>query len=184
MLCTGETFGKVDLGRGDELSFELVLASQIRQNSRLFFRLAQGILHDATAAEDVCQQAMLRACERRNELRDPAALRSWLAWVIVNEALQLVRRRKIESRVLVDAAAVSSETPVAGDSGFELREAVLAAVQDLPDTERVIIILRIMDGRSGREVVNLLGLSDSEISRRLHRGMEKLRQVLVDWQTA
>jgi len=168
--------------RGDEPSFEQLLAGQIRQNARLFFRLALGILHDPSAAEDICQQAVLKACERQSELRDAAALKSWLSRVVVNESLQLLRRRKIESRVLAGTGAVSANTLAPSAAGFELREAVLAAMVDLPESERVVVMLRIMDGQSGREVGKLLRCSDSEISRRLHRGMEKLRQVLADWQ--
>jgi RNA polymerase sigma-70 factor (ECF subfamily) len=168
--------------RGEEPSFEQLLAGQIRENARLFFRLAQGILRDVAAAEDICQQAMLKACERRHELRDPTALRSWLSRVVVNDALQLLRRRKMESRVLGGNAAISSDTPAVGEAGFELREAVLAALGDLPESERVVVMLRLMDGQSGREVGKLLACSDSEISRRLHRAMEKLRQALADWQ--
>ena len=167
---------------GDEQQWRVLLSEQFSQSSRLLYRLAFGILRDATAAEDACQQALLKAWERREELRDAARLRSWLARVVVTESLQARRRSKIERRVLVlQGGQTASDADV---SSSELRESVLAAMQQLPEQARLVVALRLMQGASGNEVKELLGCSAGEVSKQLHRGMKMLRELLADWKPA
>src|SRR5438093_398850 len=73
-------------GRGmSEVTWEILLSEQIRQNGRLFYQLAYRILRDGGAAEDVCQQAFLRAWEEREKIDGGGqALKSWLARTVVN----------------------------------------------------------------------------------------------------
>ena len=85
---------------GGDAEWSRLLAEQVGGNSRLLYRLAFGVLRDGAAAEDVCQQALLKAWERRESLRDAAALRAWLARVVVTESLYARRRRAVERRVL------------------------------------------------------------------------------------
>jgi RNA polymerase sigma factor (sigma-70 family) len=173
-----------------------------------FLRLAWGILRDAHAAEDACQQAFVQACaasqtwsdpatpspgcraeaacEARPAPPDPARLRPWLAQVVVNESLQVLRRRKLERRLrgpspaLDQSGVVADESRAAPDADPFLRETVLAALEQLPEPNRLVVLLRIMEGWSGNEVKDLLGCSAAEVSRRLYRGMEQLRGLLAD----
>lgn len=170
-------------GAFDENNFRAFLSDQIRQHARLFFRLAYGVLRDPAAAEDICQQAMLKAWERRSELRNESAARGWLARIVLNESLQARRQLAIERRAILQRAAAAQTAQGVGRSGFELSEAVVLAMQDLPETTRLVVAMRVMQGKSGNEVKAVLGCSAAEISRQLHRGMELLRQSLVDWQT-
>lgn len=90
---------------------EAALIAQVKSNSCLFFRLAYGVVRDVQTAEDVCQQAFLRAWELRGRIRDVETLRAWLAKVVVNESLVVVRRRKTEQRArsLYPAPAENTE---------------------------------------------------------------------------
>jgi RNA polymerase sigma factor (sigma-70 family) len=63
---------------------------------------------------------------------------------------------------------------------LENREMVIGALEKLPDTTRMVVTLRIMQQFSGNEVKELLGCSASEVSRRLHEGMELLRNLLAE----
>lgn len=159
------------------------LAEQLGQNGRLFYRLAYGVLRDAQAAEDVCQQALLKAWERQQQLREAGALRNWIARVVLNESLQLRRRRKTEQRALGRTAA-EAEPSSGPDPSLEMKEAVLAAMEQLPEDVRLVVAMRLMQGVSGNEVKDMLGCSAAEVSRQLHRGMEMLRRSLADWQPA
>lgn len=157
---------------------EAALIAQVKSNSRLFFRLAYGVVRDVQTAEDVCQQAFLRAWELRGRIRDVETLRAWLAKVVVNESLVIVRRRKTEQRA-------RSLYPVSGENGAqpceqaEFRERLQDALDQLPEQTRIVVVLRLLDGMSGNEVKSLLGCSASEVSRRLHQGMERLRRLLA-----
>ena len=163
---------------GGDAQWRSLLAEQIGQSHRLLYRLAYGILRDPAAAEDACQQALVKAWERRKELRDPGVLRSWLARVVVTESLQARRRGNIERRVLSDPVWQNKEhRPVDPD----LREGVLKAMEQLPEQARLIVALRVMQGVSGNEVKDLLGCSAPEVSRQLHRGLEMLAEMMEDW---
>ncbi len=64
-----------------------------------------------------------------------------------------------------------------------LRDSVIDALQKLPEKNRLVVTLRVMDGMPGKEVQKLVGCSASEVSRRLHQGMEELRKLLEDWES-
>ena len=162
---------------GSDDGFGALLAEQISQHGRLFFKLAHGVLREPAAAEDVCQQTFLRAWEQRRHIRDPLTLRAWLAKVIVTESLQAVRRRSAEQRAMVDRATHASEPALRPAGSGEMRDAVLMALTELPDAMRLVVAMRIMQGLSGNEVKDLLGCSAAEVSRQLHQGMERLREL-------
>jgi RNA polymerase sigma factor (sigma-70 family) len=146
----------------------------------LFFRLANGILRDAAAAEDACQQAMLKAWAQRDRIDNPETLRAWLARTVVNESLQIARRIKVERRV-VGRHAIDSDTATSGSEDLLAgREAVIQAMQQLDEEVRAVIVLRVIEGLSGNEVKELLGCSAAGVSRRLHQGLEQLRTALKD----
>jgi RNA polymerase sigma-70 factor (ECF subfamily) len=174
-------------GRGMEgLAWESLIEEQIRRNGRLFFRLAYNVLRDSPAAEDVCQQAFLRACEQRQQiLHNPAALKAWLVRTVLNGSLEAVRRGKVERRAMQDQARVRAAASVSSPPGGadELRETVLAALGRLPEQTRLVVALRVMEGLAGNEVKELLGCSAAEVSRQLHRGLEQLRGLMVERET-
>jgi len=159
------------------------LAAQVKTSGHLCFRVAFGILRDSVAAEDACQQAYLKAWEMRGQLRDGAALRAWLLRVVVNESLQTLRRSKTERRVMENQVETRADEPSAARK-LALRESILLAMKELPEATQAVVVMRLMDGRSGNEVKELLDCSASEVSRRLHDGIEALRELLADWSTS
>jgi RNA polymerase sigma-70 factor (ECF subfamily) len=158
---------------------ETILCEQIRQHGQFLFRLAIGVLHDGGLAEDVCQQAFLKAWDQRDRFHDSGALRSWLAKVVLNESFQIRRRKKTENKVL-SHRCYSDCVEGKQEEEFENRELVLGALEKLPETTRMVVTLRIMQQFSGNEVKELLGCSAAEVSRRLHEGMERLREFLAE----
>ena len=154
-----------------------LLAQQVRQNARLWFRLAYDILHDAHAAEDACQQSLMRAWSNRDRLRDPMQLRSWLAKTVINESLTVLRRNRTEQRVLDNEPRLQPQHTVLDDS-LTARETIMAGLAALSEPVRAVVALRIMQGFSGNEVKDLLGCSASQVSRMLHEGLEQLRTTL------
>lgn len=159
--------------------WEAVLSDQVRRSSRLLFKLAYGILRDAAAAEDICQQAFMRAWQQQDRIRDSVALQAWLSRVVVNDSLQLIRRRQTERRAqerLSQAATYDSGRA----TSLEWRELLHAGMTELSDRTRMVVLLRLVEGASGAEVKSRLGISESEVSRRLHQGLEHLRRRVVN----
>src|SRR3954447_10916209 len=169
-----------DTGDAPRADWDRLLSEQIRQNGRFFFRLAHNVLRDAQLAEDVCQQALLRAWEERDRIQPGPTLKAWLARTVVNNSLQLVRRGKVERKVLGHEAHVRPAAERPAGEREEAGEAVLAALHRLPEPTRLVVALRVLEGMAGNDVKELLGCSAAEVSRQLHRGLEQLRGLLAD----
>jgi RNA polymerase sigma-70 factor (ECF subfamily) len=161
------------------------MSRQALENGRLFFRLAYDVLRNASEAEDVVQQSLLKAWERRDgRIKAPLQLKQWLVRSVVNGALEVLRRRKTEQRVLRLHPAADGDDdkgpspPGDGPERVETADLLLRAVADLPEMTRSVIVLRILEGMSGNDAKDLLGCSAAEVSRQLHRGLEILRAAL------
>jgi RNA polymerase sigma-70 factor (ECF subfamily) len=149
----------------------------IRQHARLWFRLAYDVLRDVHASEDVCQQAIVKVYENREQLREARQLRAWMARVVINESLLLLRKRQTERRAL-DHRAMTQAMVQMPDDSLLIRDQVASALSTLSEPVRVVVVLRVMEGMSGNDVKELLGYSAVQVSRLLHEGLEQLRQVL------
>ena len=155
-----------------------LLERQVRDNSGLFFKLAYGVLRDRVAAEDACQQALLSAWKSRQELAKPEALTAWLCRSVVNGSLAQLRRRRLEHKAARELAEQAVDR-VAPDNSLERHELLMAALAEVPEPARTAVVLRVMEGLSGREVAEMVGCSPAEVSRRLHRGLDHLRRYLA-----
>jgi RNA polymerase sigma-70 factor (ECF subfamily) len=165
-----------------DADWSVLLAEQARANSALFYSLAFKVLRERSAAEDACQKAMLTAWVRRDEIVDRGQLKGWLATAIINESLAVLRRQKVEKKVVKLVALHGGESTggMSPDSDAR-RDAIVLALGQLQDHERAAVTLRVMHGLSGKDVAALLGVSDGQVSKLLHRGMEILRTTLAMW---
>jgi RNA polymerase sigma-70 factor (ECF subfamily) len=139
--------------------------------------VAYGIVRNGQTAEDVCQDAVLKLLKEPGQVRDWQQIRSWLVRTVTNNALAQLRRKKIE------ALAVQERRPVTGGGevdDFLLREKLVDRVEQLEPELREVVVLRVMQGLSGVEVQDILGLSASDVSRKLHAGLNRLRGALKD----
>lgn len=163
---------------GSDIEWQRLLDEQVRRNARLFYQVAYRLLRNSAAAEDVCQQAFLAAWTERHSINQPQRLSSWLTRTIVNTSLQIMRRQRTERTVLTRLPAAAQLPSVS--QALENAETVTLALAALPDNLRTVVVLRIMQGLSGREVQELLGTSPAGVSRALHEGLERLRRTLAD----
>ena len=159
----------------DDRKWRERLRGQVTENNRLFFSIAFNVLRDAELSEDVCQKAFLVAWKKRLQIQNPKKLKSWLSSTVLNESLTMLRRAKIEQRAITEQALGTSETTSTIDHLAE-REHALAALSELHEPTRSVVALRVMQDMSGNEVSALLDISPSEVSRRLHHGLESLRK--------
>ena len=157
--------------------WQRVFAEQARQQGAFYFRLARRIVGEASAAEDACQRAFLRAWRQRDRIERVEAIRSYLARAVVNESLQWRRQRQTELGAL-NGLPPRDGGPADPGAGLEQREWVWRAVEQLHEPTRSIVILRIAHGLKGKEVSERLGCSASEVSRRLHDGLDTLRKAM------
>ena len=163
---------------GERELFELLLR---RYNQRLF-RVARGLTRDDAEAEDVLQDAWVRAWEHLAAFRGEAALPTWLARIVTHEAYARIRRGRrfeaLEPAAEESLAERSSEAPESKAITAELRGALEGAVAALAPTYRSVFLLREIEGLSTAETAEVLELTPEAVKVRLHRGKAELRRHL------
>jgi RNA polymerase sigma factor (sigma-70 family) len=124
-------------------------------------------------AEDVVQEAVLRAFLALSQLRERERFESWLCGIALNIAKTRLRRAATERRLLATLGAVA-ERPETDPLGY-----VLEAVELLPPGQREAVLLHYIDGLSCEEVAAALGSTPAAVRVRLHRARAELRRQLV-----
>ncbi len=160
---------------------ELAFDQLYRANRDDVYAYTAALLRDASAAEEVTAVAFERAYRKRRRF-DPGrgAPRAWLFAIARNAALDELRRRRHQTRLSADP--VDSCGPGAAE-GIEFRErhlALEAALAELSGPERELIALKFFAGLGNAEIGAVLGISESNAGTRLHRTMNKLREVCPD----
>ena len=146
-------------------------------------------LQDVREAEDVAQEAFVRAFQALGRLKEPTAFLGWLLQIARNMATDRLRTRKntVSLDRLGDSAAEAAATAERGASTpeYELEletrediEEVLQAVDTLPDHYREVITLRYLRDLDGRTMAKLLGEPEGTVRNRLFRALAKLREIL------
>jgi RNA polymerase sigma-70 factor (ECF subfamily) len=164
-----------------DASLEREFEARVVDSSSVAFRVALGVLRRREDAEDVAQEAFLRAHRAFATLRDRERFRSWLVRVAFRLALDWQReerrRRRREDRMAAGADGVcdSVEGTVAR---AELREKVGEAVDALPEKLRIVTVLAAIEGHGVAEVARLLELPQGTVKSRLHLARKALAERL------
>lgn len=141
-------------------------------------RLASHMLGNAADAEEVVQDALALAWQRKAGEADEARRNAWAYRVTINLSLNRRRRRRaVEPLDARSLAAVRSNTPSA--EAFELADRVRAAVQDLPDMQRAGLALREVEGLDYEAIAAILEVKPGAARVLVHRAREALRLMLL-----
>jgi RNA polymerase sigma-70 factor, ECF subfamily len=167
---------------GDVSLFEILMR---RYNQRLF-RVARSILADDAEAEDVMQEAYMRAFRELATFRGEALFSTWLTRIACHEALARSRKRRRLVGLTPEAGGEPPDPP-SKDIGperelenRELQNVLRKAVEVLPEPLRTVFCLREIEGLSTEETADALGLTTENVRVRLHRARRTLRQTLDD----
>jgi len=167
--------------RGETALFEVIMR---RYNQRLY-RAARAILRDDGEAEDVVQEAYVRAFTHLGQFAGRAAFATWLTRIAVHEALARARRRGLlrplgdEGTEGDDMTAFRSAADVEKEAaGRELGRMLEAAIEALPDPFRAVFVLREIEEMSTAETAAVLELREETVKTRLHRARALLRRAL------
>lgn len=157
---------------------ERLLDERLRESSALAFRVAYGVLRNRADAEDVAQEALVRALARIASLRDRERFRGWLVRIAWRGALD--RRRADLRRGRRDGAAVAEAPPTTEDEAVrrEREDVVWRAVDALPGRLRMVTVLAAIEGHDTREVAALLGIAEGTVKSRLFAARQRLKENL------
>ena len=171
---------------GGELALFEVL---MRRHNQKLYRVVRSIVQSDTEAEDVVQDAYVRAYTHLGQFEQRSSFATWLTRIAFNEALS--RKREYQRLVEIDSiqesdeatmkflksnAATPEEDALAGSLGVMLE----GAVDSLPESYRSVFMLREIEGMSTAETAECLDLSEEAVKVRLHRGRAILRREIYN----
>ena len=173
--------------RGDISAFEQL----VKRYDRNVFRIAQHITQNREDAEDVVQDAFLKAYQKLGQFQGNSKFYTWLVRIAVNEALMKLRKRKSDKTVSMDEdvetedgsmpreVADWSPNPEQLFNQSELNEILTKTIQGLPASFRTVFVLRDVEGLSTEETAEMLDLSIPAVKSRLLRARLQLRDRLT-----
>jgi RNA polymerase sigma-70 factor (ECF subfamily) len=167
---------------GEEHLFEVIMR---RHNQRLY-RAARSILREDDEAEDVMQDAYVRAYSHLRDFHGDAAFSTWLTRIAVHEALARLRRRKrnpsLDDELGAEDDLMNTEerTPEQRTHDAELRVVLEQAVDALPPAFRVVFVMRSVEDMSTADTAATLGIPEDTVKTRLFRARALLQKSLAE----
>jgi RNA polymerase sigma-70 factor (ECF subfamily) len=165
---------------GETDLFEVIMR---RYNQRLY-RVARAILRNDGEAEDVIQDAYVRAYEHLDQFAGKAAFSTWLTRIAIHEALARKRRygrmeeletvQNKEDRLTILKS--SAPDPEAQTAQSETHHFLAEAIESLPDDYRTIVVMRDVEEMNVAETASSLEVSEAVVKTRLHRAHAMLRK--------
>lgn len=140
------------------------------------FRLALRITMNRAEAEDVVQDTLLRVWEQRKQWEQINNLEAFAIAICRNRALDVMKRAGRDTEKLDEMAHFSSQTP---QEQLETREEISLVRQlmdNLPEVQRTIILLRDIEGKTYQEIAQTLDISETQVKVYLHRARTKIKE--------
>ena len=137
------------------------------------YRYAAWLCRDPGIAEEVVQEALLRAWKSLHALRDDEAAKPWLLTIVRRENARYFERKRLET-VDIDNLSASQSAMLAETDDSDLDD-LRQAIYRLEDDYREPLVLQVLMGHSTKEIAELMGMQQGAILTRLHRARLKLK---------
>lgn len=142
------------------------------------YNVAYRIVHDEEEAQDVLQEGFISAFRNLKNYRGDATFGAWLKRIVVNKALNAVKRKKMD-RFPDEGQVEVMEESVDEFQDFPFTvEKVRGAMDRLPDGYRMVLSLYLLEGYDHGEIAEILGISESTSKSQFNRSKKKLRELL------
>jgi RNA polymerase sigma-70 factor (ECF subfamily) len=160
---------------GDRMAFrELVL-----EHSHAMFRLAWRLTCDNSAADDIVQEAFIKAWRNIGDFRMQSSFRSWLHRITVNASMDYLRKqarhKRIETEELEWETIEHGSLSPQPDVQIDVRTQTQAGMVNLSETERTALMLRHFEGHSIKEIAKILNLTTGACKQTVFRAVKKMR---------
>ena len=161
--------------RGDADAFDVL----VRRYYRTAFAVALGVLGNRQDAEDVVQDAFVKAIDRLEDCREPAKFVQWMLVIVRNRALSHRTYRKIrETSELLPEIAEADDSPFVDAARSELADTLQSALATLSKVQREIVLLHDMDGWTHKDIADSLGITEIRSRQHLFVARKLLRERL------
>ena len=166
---------------GETALFEILM----RRHNQRIYRIVRGILDNDGEAEDVMQDAYVRAYQYLRQFEGRSTFVTWLTRIAMHEAL--ARAERLKRQTSLDAGEVladmkltlaSSDSPERNVANRELKSALEAAILSLPPKYRTVMMVRDVEELSTAEAASVLEISEEAVKVRLHRARARVRRAL------
>ena len=167
-----------------EATPEELLDALVREHLDSVYRVAYSVVRDSALAEDVAQDAILKAWKALPTFRGESSMRSWVLRITHNTAISTLRRRREEYRdpslLPEKETRATTESEAVGHLSIDAFE---EALDKLDELSRSIIVLREVEGLSYEEISEMVGVPLPTVKTRLLRGRRVLAAALSDWKS-
>lgn len=164
-----------------DASLEQEFEQRLADCPTLAYRVALGVLRNTAEAEDVAQEAMLRAYRHFHRLRDRDRFRGWLvrtAWRLALDRIRSAGRRERREQAAAESDCQVTVENAAASREFERH--VANALDELPEKLRIVMLLAAIEGYNTSEVSKLVGIPEGTVKSRLFLARKQLAEKL-EW---
>ncbi len=154
----------------------------VRAFQDMAYACAYAVLGDFQLAEDAAQEAFVSAWQKLSQLRQPEAFPGWFRCIVLTECNRLTRGKRLRITSLDDGARVPSipDDPQTAIEQDELKKAVFAAIEKLPEKERLIVILFYLKEHSQSHISQFLEVPMTTVAKRLYSARVRLRGKMME----
>ena len=166
---------------GDKAAFEQLVI----RHQDLVFSLAYKLTGNREMANDVAQEAFIRAWKAIEKFRGDSTFSTWIYRITVNTAWTLRKKAKKHNTLNIDdtyepIVIDEKKDPELVAINSDLSSLLINALDKIPIEQRIIVELKNIEGRSHKEIADYLDISVTAAKVRLHRAHQKLRQILEE----
>ncbi|RWC06434.1 MAG: RNA polymerase sigma factor [Mesorhizobium sp.] len=159
----------------------------IKMHNQRLYRIARSVVRNDSEAEDIVQEAYVRAFAQLGDFRGESSLATWLSRIVINEALGRLRKRRRTVAMpqnlqaeIIKFPLNPSDDPERMMAQRQILELVERATDRLPDVYRTVFVARVIEGLSTDETAELLDVRPETVKTRLHRARALVRKALAD----
>ena len=166
---------------GEHQAFDVLM----RRYNRRTYQVIYGLTHNHADAEDLTQDAFIRAFEHIRSFKEEYRFYTWLYRIAVNLTFTFLKRRKLAPVSLTTDDDVETDVPdekaVPVDEHLDRKRNIEKALNDLPEEQRLALVLRTYEELSYAEIASVMHTSIGTVMSRLSRAREKMRESLKDY---
>jgi RNA polymerase sigma-70 factor (ECF subfamily) len=161
---------------GDEKAFSAL----VNKYKTKVFRLVFSLIHDRDIADDLAQEAFIKAYLVLPKFRLESEFGTWLYRITVNHTKDYLRKKTRAKEIHLDDLAIAQEKEILTEEGEQeekqKRRILYKILEELPEKHQLIITLRDIQGFSYKEIAKILKISSGTVDSRLHRARKMLRK--------